>query len=338
VIQASLEDSPLPAAPPSPVGDDGQPRFGAYVGTTELSWARLEGRWARNPVWRLLHAKRWHYVSIAGPRVVAAILVVDIGWAANAFVYVFDREERALRADLSLMGVPGLMAKVADRAGDGACTTFTGGGALLKLEQRGAPGAWHVLARGPGGLSLEADLEPPAAPTLCAIAKIDGGVANCTHKTAGLPARGRAIAGGREYDLDGHTAAFDHTYGLLARDTTWRWASAARPDLALNLVQGFNGAVENVVWHGGKVHPVGEAEIRYDAGSTLGPWRVRTRDGSVDLTFHPEGERRQDKNLVVAVSRYVQPIGVFSGTIRLPGVELAVADLVGVTEDHTARW
>ena len=42
--------------------------------------------------------------------------------------------------------------------------------------------------------------------------------------------------------------------------------------------------------------------------------------------------------LIVAKSRYVQPIGTFSGTLRLPGGEVAVADLVGVTEDHAARW
>src|SRR5215467_1655377 len=71
----------LPRAPASSVGDDGMPRFGAYAGTTEVSWARLGPTRARNPFWRLLHAKRWHYVSIAGPRVVAAVAIVDVGYA-----------------------------------------------------------------------------------------------------------------------------------------------------------------------------------------------------------------------------------------------------------------
>jgi len=59
---------------------------------------------------------------------------------------------------------------------------------------------------------------------------------------------------------------------------------------------------------------------------------------AVDLTFHPEGERRQDKDLIVAASRYVQPIGVFRGTLRCCDAEIAVDDLPGVTEDHRARW
>jgi hypothetical protein len=60
----------------------------------------------------------------------------------------------------------------------------------------------------------------------------------------------------------------------------------------------------------------------------------------VDLVFTPEGARREDKDLFVAQSFYVQPVGVFSGTIR-PGpgaARLQISDLAGVTEDHRARW
>jgi hypothetical protein len=323
----------LPPAPADAVGDDGQPRFGAYAGTTEVSWTRLDGPWARNPVWRLLHAKRWHYVSIAGPRVVAALAIVDVGYAANGFVYVFDRAARGLVADRSVLGLPGLHGEIA--AGPLGASRFGRGDTVLEIAPRGA--GWRVAAR-VGDLRLEVELDPPAAPTLCAIARIDDGVANCTHKTVCLPARGHVVCAGVRFDLDGHTGAMDHTNGLLARTTTWRWASAARTDLALNLVQGFNGPVENVVWHGGGVHPVGAVDFVYDASSTLGTWRIRGRDGALDLTFRPEGERRQNKNLVVAASRYVQPIGVFSGTVRLPAGAVEVADLVGVTEDHQARW
>ena len=45
------------------------------------------------------------------------------------------------------------------------------------------------------------------------------------------------------------------------------------------------------------------------------------------------------KNLIVAVSRYVQPIGTFSGVLRPDGrAEVRVDGLCGVTEDHVARW
>lgn len=267
---------------------------------------------------------------------VFAMAIVDIGWAANAFVYLFDRSARVMRADQSWMALPGFGAKVSPAADGGACTVFVGGDALLKLEQHET--SWHVVVHVPGRFELEAELLPGHAPPLCAIAPIDGGVANCTQKSACLPVRGRAEIAGRRFDLEGHTAAMDHTDGLLARDTTWRWVSAARNDLALNFVQGFNGPIENVVWHGDQIYPIGAVTIDYDPVSTLNPWRIRSQNGAIDLTFQPEGERRQDKNLVVAVSRYVQPFGVFSGTVRLGTTEVPVANLVGVAEDHAARW
>jgi hypothetical protein len=66
----------------------------------------------------------------------------------------------------------------------------------------------------------------------------------------------------------------------------------------------------------------------------MSAWRVRSADGSVDLSFAPEGYRAQNIDLKLISSRYVQPFGTFSGT--LGGV--AIADVAGVTEDHVARW
>ena len=62
------------------------------------------------------------------------------------------------------------------------------------------------------------------------------------------------------------------------------------------------------------------------------PWTIRANQ--LELEFTPEGKRAEDKNLLVAASRYVQPIGTFRG--KVAGVD--VADLCGVTEDHAARW
>ncbi len=106
----------------------------------------------------------------------------------------------------------------------------------------------------------------------------------------------------------------------------------------MNLSDGFMGISENVVWADGELYPVGAARFEFDADDPERPWQVKTTDGAVDLTFTPEGFRRQDKNLGLALSRYVQPFGVFRGTLRLGGVARQVTDLPGVTEDHVARW
>src|SRR5262249_61257713 len=119
---------------------------------------------ARGPLWRLLHAKRWHYASIAGPRVVAALAVVDVGYAANAFMYLFDRENRTLVADLSFLGLPWLMARVSGSAVEGARTSWSGGGARVLLE-RGAD-FWRLWARAHGDFEIDATFDDGPMPTL----------------------------------------------------------------------------------------------------------------------------------------------------------------------------
>jgi hypothetical protein len=330
----------LPPAPASPVDSQGRPAVGAYHGfVARIAWEGLRGSFARNALYRRFHFKTWHFVSVGGPRCMVAFAIIDLGYAASAFAYVFDRTARKLLCDLSFTGLPGAV-KVADTAGPGARSSFKAGGADLLIER--APGAaeWLIRGRGPQGFAVDATVdvsrEPPA---ICAIAEIAGGVANCTHKTVCVPARGRAAAAGVSFDLEGAFAGFDHTCGLLARDTRWRWAAASSATVGFNLVQGFNGEVENGVWLDGQLIKVGAAEFDFDPGATAKPWRVRTVDGVVDLEFTPEGERGEDKNLLVAASRYVQPIGTYRGTITPPGGEaVAVADLLGVTEDHAARW
>ena len=335
-------DAPAPA---SPVGADGRPAFGAYRGACErVTWHDLAARRGRPApvawVWRKLHQKTWCYASIATAECVTALAVIDVGIAASAFAYVFDRRARRLLADLSFTALPGAV-RFSDSPGVGAHARFHTKGARFELA-RDASG-WRISGSAPG-FELVASLDARRAPpTLCAIAEIGGGVANCTHKSPGLAAGGHVEVAGRDgggrFDLTGGAGAIDHTRGLLARDTRWRWASASSPSLSLNLVEDFNGPIENVVWIGDEIVPVGPVRFTYDPQATTRPWHIRSHDDRLALEFRPEGERRQDKNLWLAKSWYVQPIGTFHGTLRLPGrAPLEVRDLVGVTEDHVARW
>jgi hypothetical protein len=110
--------------------------------------------------------------------------------------------------------------------------------------------------------------------------------------------------------------------------------------LGFNLQSGFNGDGENVLWLDGRLIRLAAASFDFDPADPLAPWRIRTADGLVDLAFRPEGARREDTNLGLARSRYVQPVGTFSGIVRrsLNSPGQTVHDLLGVTEDHFALW
>lgn len=323
---------------PASVVLDGTPAHGRYQGRiARLDWATLRPR--PGALWRRLHHKRWHYVGLGNEQVFIGVAIVDVGWAASAFAYLFDRQTRTLRADWTQDGLPGLQCHVGDAPLAGADAWFRGPGARLSLRHA-APDVLrlHVATR---ALNIDATLDLATMPApLLAVGPIAGGLAHATQKTTALPVRGEAQAGGQTFTLDGASAAVDASNGLLARDTAWRWASAHGPDVGFNLQQGYFGNQENVLWLDGLPIALGMAHFDFDASRPLAPWRVRTNDGLLDLVFTPEGARAANKNLGVAASRYVQPVGTFAGTVRAPNeaTPRQVKDLLGVTEDHHSRW
>lgn len=331
----------LPPAPAGVLLPDGSPAFGAYAGNiSAVEWDGLSGAFKRSGLWQRFHHKRWHYVGIAGADCFIGLAVVDAGWAASAFAYLFDREQRRVLVDFTGMGIPGLQVKVNHQGGEGALARFQGAGGEILLTR--AVGCSHyTLKVRLRDFSLDAILDTAqAAPTLSAIIPIQKGVANCTQKSACLKVTGSAQCQGRQYDLTGDSASLDYTNGLLARDTAWRWASAHSPKIGFNLQAGFNGSAENVLWLNGRMILLGAAQFDFDPKRPMQPWRIRTDDGLLDLGFEPHGARRENKQLLIAASDYIQPIGVFSGQVRAHPSDppTLVSNLLGVTEDHRARW
>lgn len=325
---------------PSPLAvvSSGSPAHGRYAGRiARIDWSPLQPRpgW----LWRRMHHKRWQYVGLGNEEVFIGVAIVDLGWTATAFAYLFDRGERRLRADWHQDGLPGLQARVSDEPLTGAHAWFRGPTARLSLQHR--PDDSLELQVDTRALRLHARLElADMAPPLLAIGPIAGGLAHATQKTTALPVQGWAEAGGRRFMLDSAFAAVDASNGLLARDTAWCWASAHAPGVGFNLQQGYLGDQENLLWLDGRPIPLGTARFEFDAMQPLQPWRVHTDDGLLDLAFTPEGLRQDSRDLGFAASHYVQPVGTFSGWVRADPAapRRDVRGLLGVTEDHRSRW
>jgi hypothetical protein len=100
------------------------------------------------------------------------------------------------------------------------------------------------------------------------------------------------------------------------------------------------GDAENAIWLYGRLLRVGKVSFDYSSSDPMAPWSIHSDDGLLDLRFTPEGMRSENKNLLIAASRYVQPIGSFSGVLTDPasGARHIVDRLAGVTEDHASRW
>lgn len=323
---------------PQAVVTHGAPAMGRYAGRiSRIDWSPMRER--RSWLWHKLHHKRWHYVGLGNEQLFIGVAIVHLGWTCTAFAYLFDRRRRTLLANWRQDGLPGLQAGVSDAPLAGARTWFRGPGARLALCHE--PDDSLRLTVATRALRIQARLDlGRMAPPLLAIGPVDGGIVHATQKTTALPVQGWAEAEGHHFGLDGAWAAVDASNGLLARDTAWRWASAHRADAGFNLQQGYFGGQENVLWLDGMPIALAGAHFDFDPTQPLRPWRVHTDDGLLDLVFTPEGARAEDRDLLVAASHYVQPIGCFAGTVRAGAGAPArrIDGLLGVTEDHRSRW
>jgi hypothetical protein len=333
----------LSAAPDALVDERGEARLGAYEGRIrDTSLARLAGAMGREGLHRLASEKRWHYACVASSELFVGGAVVQLGYLASGFFYVFDRGSRRMLAERSLL-VPPQLAHIDDLAAEARASLRSLRSSML-IEASVKAGRVAFDGR---GVSVELRLRPQSAPaSLTAVCSVTGGGVTMTQKTVCVPCDGEVRAGGRTFRLDGALAGLDYSHGYLARETRWRWASASGRlgdgrTVGLNLVEGHNdGAVtENALWIDGRLSQPGHASFELDERAPERPWRIRTDDGRVDLAFEPEGVRREDIDLKLIASQYVQPMGTFKGVIKdESGAEIRVEGLPGVVERHRARW
>ena len=337
----------LEQAPPRLVGPDGAPVAGTWSGSAgSTSFAGLSGAYARSFLERRLVEKKWQYLSLATPQYLFAFAIIDTGYLASGLCALFDRGARRLLIDDNPVLPPGC-ASVSEEANDGLRARLVGPGIRASIERHGG----RVLLSAKWGrasidLSLDARAAPPALSALCPLGP---GRFDFTQKMIGLPAEGEIRVGNATFLARGELAGLDYTHGYLERDTSWRWAFASgrlgsHPDsqvIGFNFSEGFlpGGLGENVVWIDGAPRAVGPVSFQFDEKAALAPWQVQSADGSVELTFAPEGMRTQNTDLKLVSSRYLQPFGSFSGHVTSgAGERIRIEALAGVTEDHSARW
>jgi hypothetical protein len=333
----------------------GHPRFGTYSGELrEVALERLRGPFSLPSPIRFLKHKRWVYAQVVTPQTVAVLGIAHLGYTANAFVTAVDLRSRVSLFDSGLLGLPGTRVEVADVPGHGMRASFRRPGARVEIrrdrEDRYVIDV-HLRPLNPlaDALSWIGEIAVCAsAPALTVISPVaDDGVVNVTQKRAALSATGTLRVGRRTIVLDGGVAGVDYTAGLLARNTRWRWAmmNGRLPDgtpIGLNLVEGINdvnsACNENALWLGDELYPLARARFHTGASPTSDAWRVDTVDGSVALQFEPVHTHRDEHDFKIVRSRFLQPVGVFSGTVRARGREVEIRGLGGVTEDQDLMW
>jgi hypothetical protein len=343
----------LEQAPGSVADSDGRPRFGTFSGAlNRVDLSELRGEFQLSRPLRRLKRKRWLYWFAATHEVAVLAAAVDVGYTANAFATAVDLRTGEVLHDSTVLGLPQLVS-VSDEANEGLEVRYLDPRLMFRGSRAaGAPRfAVSVKAGIPVvGKRIDAELEMLAAgapPPLSVVAPVTGGIVNVTQKWAGLLTFGTLEANGKKYVLDGGVGGMDYTHGYLARRTSWRWGFACgRLDdgspVGINLVEGFNDGQasvnENALWVRGQLIPLSRARFSWNESDPLDQWRLRTDEGELDLSFKPLAMHREERNVVVAKSHFVQPVGLFEGTLKFGNETVRVSGLPGVTEEQDVTW
>eukprot|EP01116_Phalansterium_solitarium_P021851 TRINITY_DN6982_c0_g1_i1.p1 TRINITY_DN6982_c0_g1~~TRINITY_DN6982_c0_g1_i1.p1 ORF type:complete len:384 (-),score=95.59 TRINITY_DN6982_c0_g1_i1:243-1265(-) len=292
-----------------------------------------------------LRLKRWHHQLTISPdnNFLLGMAVVQLGFAANAWVYVVDFATGTMHEyrDLGPLGLGGTVAASSVRG----ASSWSKGGNTIRFETHADTGAIavdvDVLATSRQRIKAKFTTTGPDE-SLALLHQLDdaGRQAAYTHKAASLRvSEGEFEFGGRKHPLVGGFAALDWTRSYAARVTKWKWAcfaGKARDGRAvgLNLSAEVYGDEENAVWVDGKVYQLGHVEFHMASK----PWKVTS--SRVDLTFVEATEKREDVNALVVKTAFVQLCGKFSGSIVFDEKQLPITfeGLSGVMEDHYAKW
>lgn len=369
VVMASLPTEPL-AAPPRIVEGArvhtgwfrdpiAEPNLEAVPLALPLGLS-AEGRVGR--ALRKLRLKQWHYTSVVDENVLFACAVVDAGYVGTAFAYLVDRASGRF-FEYSTLRPLAKGVRIAKGSTDGRSGIEQPGWGRIWLDNDSRRGERVIEAH------LEGRLGAKAAPPLHArfvitdrghdpdpVVVVEESEPGCfiyTHKCYGLAAEGTIRAGDVDHRVrDGH-AGLDFNRGIRPRETYWNWAAAggasedgARIGFNLTAHRRWDtpashdeDAADCALWLDGERVKIPWVAFAYDPSDLLAPWRITDREGLVDLRFTPRGDRHEDVNLGLIVSRFHQPYGRFEGTLRnRAGRAFVLGDVFGVTEQHFARW
>ena len=288
--------------------------------------------WGSSGLRRATTRKNWVYTALITDEIVAAFAIVHLGYASKRFYYVLDRKTSAVIAEGSQLGGP-FGCEVAEVGTDGPSRLARFGSSTI--ERAGARMTIDSTHRG-FAVHAEADAR---VPEMTAVATIPGGIVNVTEKGVLMSLSGTLRAGDRSFDLAGGNLGYDHTSGLLARHTSWRWAFAMGKDaagepFAMNVVSGFVGEPECTAWSRGQPHPLAEPVIR--VGDRVEPWGIQSAELTLVADEHARHEELTDLRLIR--SRFIQATGSFRGSVRVDGRNVELTGVPGMIEDQDVLW
>jgi len=333
------------------INEDGQPNFGLFPdGINDINHMDFD---LRNTMDRKLgkFSKRFkfnqfQFVGITSPELIIGIAIVDLKFASNCFVYVYEPETNRFE-EFSFIQPLAINTQIGLQPNN-SVATFQKGQNKISISATETPRLRVVSVSLKSGFKVDAVIDEsthfnPLA--ICARAGYTGWV--YTQKATALVCKGSVEWGNKSYDIEslGALACVDWSAGYMRRETSWNWASLSckLPDgrrLGFNLAAGVNetGFTENGLWLDGKLHKVDMVDFQFNRFDSEQVWLLRSNDGLINLRFEPAGQRKEKMNLIFAASNFTQHFGQFYGDIIVNDEMIHLEGVWGFVEDHYAKW
>jgi len=283
--------------------------------------------------------KQFQFVSIVTEKYIIGVAIADIRYLASGFCYVFDTETHELVEQQWLK--PLNMGYQTQPSSWNSQAYLANDAIQFKIEH----GLWHIqLSTDLIQADLKLKPESESLPLMvCTPTAYSGWT--YTQKHNALTIHGQMSVKGQPQDLSNAVAGYDFSAGYMRRETSWRWASInhRREDksIGLNLAAGVNetGNCENVIWIDGERHLMPPVHFEFSRMHQEASWRITSQDKRIDLIFKPKNQRSEKKNFWFLKSNFRQFVGYFSGyLIDENGIKHELDEVMGLTEDHYAKW
>ncbi|MEQ6347021.1 DUF2804 domain-containing protein [Vibrio cyclitrophicus] len=331
-------------APHSLIASNGQPIIGHFDGIPkQLNIENFDYRSSMDskaaPWQKHFHYKQFQFVSIVTDTHIIGVAIADIRYLGSAFCYLYDIESNKLE-ECSWLRPLGFDKQVTPSPFEGK-TSIAGQSIAFDIKDR----QWRVrlntkLIKADVTLDPKIDSLPMA---MCSPTGYSGWTYTQKHNAVRII--GDIQIKGTSLNLTQALAGYDFSAGYMRRETSWRWASintqSNGTDIGLNLAAGVNetGGCENVLWVNGTRHLLNPVQFTFSRQDTNLPWQITSQDRRINLIFTPLNNRSEKLNLWLLKSNFRQFIGHFSGSIQdNDGITHQLDGVLGLTEDHFARW
>lgn len=365
-IQLTEVDSIIIRPTTAQIGDEHTPliahtphslTIGKYAhAPLDLPQLMIPYSWYRNT----FQLKRWVYHSIATPQYFIGFAIAHLGYIANGFAYITDRNTGVTYEFTSL--APFGIGTTFSTSSIQGCSSFQSlvGNNIIQscATQHGYELYLQLMVHDKvnNGVSIPLIVNATLQSNPEALFFIFPHAADrhaLVHKE--IMAGQATIQLGESIHLQNQPSAgmIDWTFSLAHRITIWKWASLATYvdsdlvgiNLSEHVYDDASGiSAENAVFVNGKVYVLGDVDFVLPEEPATQTWYLRTSANStshvkLDLSFQPRGTREERINAGLVISDFVQPHGYFFGTITLPDGKIIRLDKAyGVCENHYAKW